>query len=43
MAKISKHRLHDVQQAIESIQRLTASTSQDDFLANEMLPLAVEF
>jgi uncharacterized protein with HEPN domain len=43
MAKTSKDRLHDVQQAIASIQRLTASASQDDFLANEMLQLAVAF
>jgi len=43
MTKTSKDRLHDVQQAIASIQRLTASASQDDFLANEMLQLAVAF
>jgi uncharacterized protein with HEPN domain len=43
MAKTSRQRLYDAQQAIASIQRLTTSGSRDDFLLNEMLQLAVAF
>jgi uncharacterized protein with HEPN domain len=43
MAKAAEHRLYDALQAIASIQRLTTSASQNDFLFNEMLQLAVAF